>query len=367
MDSALLEQLLYQEESDSLDFKRDQYPFEGGTNEEKGELLKDILAFANSWRREDGYILIGVEEIKGGKSVSAGVSKHLDDAKLQQFINSKTQRPVIFSYIPFVCDSKEIGIIRIPVQERPIYSIKDYGRVKKDIVYVRRSSSTDTASPEEIIRMGTATKANAEPTLALEFADPIDRTTKGASIKIVSEIIRYEIGDIPSYGKAQSFPYPVFTLENTNYYRELAIYFSERAKCKPVHLLLKNLGSTLASNVRVKISSEVIEGFSILDKSMLKSYPSTQSSFLNPRLPNFGNFSVKIFKNNWTFTGSLGSLQPKDQLLHDEAIYLGSDEPMVLNLEALIFADNLPEPIKVPLLVEIEVAVRDLLDEDLGL
>jgi predicted HTH transcriptional regulator len=43
-------------------FKRDQYPFEASSDDDKGELLKDLLAFANSWRRESAFILIGVEE-----------------------------------------------------------------------------------------------------------------------------------------------------------------------------------------------------------------------------------------------------------------------------------------------------------------
>ena len=41
MDAVLFEQLLYEEESDSLDFKRDQYLFGGSTDDEKSELLKD--------------------------------------------------------------------------------------------------------------------------------------------------------------------------------------------------------------------------------------------------------------------------------------------------------------------------------------
>jgi len=86
MDAVLLEQLLYQEESASLDFKRDQYPFDGAADDLKSELLKDILAFANSWRRVDGYILIGVEDVKGGKSTVVGITDDLDDARLQQFV-----------------------------------------------------------------------------------------------------------------------------------------------------------------------------------------------------------------------------------------------------------------------------------------
>ena len=63
-----IEFLLDEDEGTSLDFKRDQYKFEGASKEDKSELLKDILAFANAFRRSDAYILVGVEEVRAGRS-----------------------------------------------------------------------------------------------------------------------------------------------------------------------------------------------------------------------------------------------------------------------------------------------------------
>ena len=57
MNDLLFERWLYESESDSLDFKRDQYKFHGASAEEKSELLKDILAMANSWSVVDGFHL----------------------------------------------------------------------------------------------------------------------------------------------------------------------------------------------------------------------------------------------------------------------------------------------------------------------
>jgi predicted HTH transcriptional regulator len=68
MDKSVFERLLYEDESTSLDFKSEQYPFAKATDEEKSELLKDIPGFANAWRRADAYILIGVSEVRGGRS-----------------------------------------------------------------------------------------------------------------------------------------------------------------------------------------------------------------------------------------------------------------------------------------------------------
>lgn len=75
----MIDQLLFEEEGNTFDFKSEQYRFSGATDEEKVELLKDIIAFANAWRRTDAYILIGVKEVKGGRSEVVGISEHLDD------------------------------------------------------------------------------------------------------------------------------------------------------------------------------------------------------------------------------------------------------------------------------------------------
>jgi hypothetical protein len=161
MTDGLFESLLHEEESSSLDFKRDQYPFVGASDDDKSELLKDILAFGNSWRRSTAYILIGVEEVKGGRSVVHGVSQHLADNDLQQFVNSKTNRTVSFSYAAFPFEGKQVGIITVPQQERPVFLNKDFGRLKKQAVYVRQSSSTAPASPDDIARMGAASATDA--------------------------------------------------------------------------------------------------------------------------------------------------------------------------------------------------------------
>jgi len=73
IDNELFERLLYEDESTTLDFKKEQYLFVNATENEKSELLKDILGFANAWRRVEAYILIGVEEVRGGRSNVIGI------------------------------------------------------------------------------------------------------------------------------------------------------------------------------------------------------------------------------------------------------------------------------------------------------
>jgi len=79
----LVETLLWESEGTTLDFKSEQYQFSGSTEDKKSELLKDILAFANAFRRTDAYIIVGEKEIRGMHAEVVGVSNHLEDAHIQ--------------------------------------------------------------------------------------------------------------------------------------------------------------------------------------------------------------------------------------------------------------------------------------------
>lgn len=149
-----IEALLWEDESNSLDFKQTQYPLAGATDEQKGEIIKDLLAFANAFRRDDAFILLGVQDVQGGRAMILGVTNHLDDADLQQLVNSKTNRTLDFSYHALEVDGKQVGIIRIPRQDRPTYLRKAYGKLQAETVYLRHGSSTSIGSPDEIASMG---------------------------------------------------------------------------------------------------------------------------------------------------------------------------------------------------------------------
>jgi len=84
MTNELFESLLFEEEGTTIDFKKEQYRFVNASDDEQSELLKDILGFANAWRRARAYTLIGVEDIRGDKSNVVGIpaSDQLEDHSL---------------------------------------------------------------------------------------------------------------------------------------------------------------------------------------------------------------------------------------------------------------------------------------------
>lgn len=261
MNNALFEQLLYEEESATLDFKKAQYPFVRATDEEKSELLKDILGFANAFRRSDTYILIGVEDVRGGRSNVTGIPAHdhLDDHALQQFVNNLTDRPVRFHYEAFGFEGKQVGIIRIGEQNRPVCLKRDFGKLKADAVYVRRGSSTDPtkpAKPAEIALMGGA--AAPDPAeVVVEFAANDGDGSLGTRLPCKAESCAMPAAaSIPDWKGPPGRPAYIAIdfrgpgMPNRNYYRELASFERARRLFRRVRLVVRNAGQVAAGSVR---------------------------------------------------------------------------------------------------------------------
>lgn len=356
MDSVLFEQLLNEDESATLDFKRDQYAFQGAGDHQKSELLKDILAFANAYRRTDAYILIGVDHLKGGRSRVVGVTSDLDDAQLQQFVNSKTNRVLAFSYEVFVFEGVRVGIIHIPLQERPLYLEQDYGKLKKHVVYVRRGSSTSEASPDEVHEMGMAAVAGraAEPALDLQFTDAKTRQPLGTSIEIESTIVS---GPPPprTIGGGTFSDQLLFSITgNPEYHRELAEYVRATSLLRALGFTLKNTGSILAVNACLQIVGERREDVKIIEESEYPERPKVGRLYAAAfRMPNLAKnrINVEYHGDEWTLTVKFGSVQPQATARSSGYFYVGAEEPTRLEIEALIYCDNLGVPMRVPLAI----------------
>lgn len=366
MDDTLFERLLYEEEGPTLDFKREQYRFPKATDEEKSELLKDILGFANAWRRSEAYILIGVEDIRGGRGNVVGIppSDHLDDHSLQQFVNSLTNRPVLFHYAAFGFEGKQIGVIRIEGQTRPVYLKRPFGKLKPNDVYVRRGSSTDPtkpALPDEIALMGSRPGPQ-QAELVVEFAEVKGDGSLGTRIPWNAERCDMPPAkSIPDWQDARERGtirgIAIAALDHTyqtnrNYYRELAAYESVTRLVRPVRLLVRNAGQTAATGVRAELTVPAGEGVAVMYDSDLPGLPKRGSGF--PYNVNFGHIQpafrrspgdVTIDRNDTRVRIEIecGNLQPGRRVWSD-IFYLGIVASGEVPLAGQIFADNLPHP-----------------------
>src|SRR3569623_534374 len=156
LSEALLEELRFKGEGSDLDYKAERYRFAQANDEDKSEILKDILAFAIAHREGTAYIVMGFKENPPHPAEVTGLPSDgaIDDSRLQQFVNSKLNAKLEFRYKEGLLGERRIAVISIPKQRRPFYLTRDYGRLTKDTVYVRRGSSTGIAPPDENARMG---------------------------------------------------------------------------------------------------------------------------------------------------------------------------------------------------------------------
>ena len=372
-DFRLVEGLLHEEESQALDFKRDQYAFEGTDDQTKSELLKDILAFCNAWRRSTAYILIGIEEVKGGRGEVVGVTEHLDDASLQECVDSKTQRPVDFSYRQIRFEGVELGVIEIPEQKRPIYLNKKYGKVSKKTVYIRRGSSTRIADPDEILRMGEVAVAGiptASPQLDLQWADLDAKTGLPSPYTVKSLLLDPLLPDHTFTRKSRAWPASTLTSigwNNPNYSNDVISYTADMALLAPLGLLIRNTGGVVGKRIMFDGAVARYDGMEIREY-----VERPQSSFSTAILPppvlydREPDTSPRLIERDdrWEIVCHFGDVRPHETVFCQEVLFFGSRVPATVRLEGELIGDNVPEPISCALEICFKVDQREMRIED---
>jgi len=361
MDDSFFDNLVNESESDCLKFKEGEYPFDGASDEEKSELLEDILALANAWRRTDAYILIGVMAVKGAQNKVVGISKQPDLAAIQQFVNINVQKPVTFSYLPYDCNGKQVGIIQIPVQDRPFYLSQNFGKLRKNVVYIRRGNSTVEAAPDEVAKMGASGSGgywSQIPMLEIGFADPKSRRLYGNQVEITSKVlfIPDPIPDFFAYPKPFGLNTGISGIPNRNFYRELYKFYDFHLLLKPIRLRLKNSGQVTAYNAHVEIILNA-DDIVLADECDFPDRPRQRVKITdNISFPAIekskSDVTINHHKRTWSISVHYGNIQPKAEDGLNNIVFIGSRKTQTLQVEAVIFADNIPAPIRQPLYIE---------------
>ena len=350
------EGLLYEDEGTTLDFKKEQYPFPRATDSDKAELLKDILGFANTWRRSEAFVLIGVEHVRGARSNVVGImpSDHLLDHNLQQFVNNLTNKPIVFCYEAFAFEGKQVGIITISQQKRPFYLKRDYGPLVKGAVYVRRGSSTDPqqpALPDEIAAMGTDLIRDVAE-LRLEFSDPMKEQSIGTTMVYTAERCEMPVKEtIPDYQPSTQPPWgylmdPTNT-PNNHFFREYADYEFVCRLYRPVRLVVQNAGQIAATNVHVEIDISSKIDVAVFEADEFPERPERRFDRIALKhikpiklpFPRVGKITVEKNAERFRVDLACGDLQPGRHVWSD-IFYVGKRTSGEVNLDCKIFAAN---------------------------
>lgn len=360
MTAELLETLLNQNESETLDFKSAQYEFERVKPEQQSELLKDILAFANSWRQADAYILVGIDERRDARSVVVGTKGHLVNRNLQQFVNAKTNRPVSFSYSRISFEGKEVGVLHIPLQERPVFLNKDFGKLRANIVYIRRGDTTAEASPDEVLRMASAGALlhRGHPTLEIEYGDPKTRERWGQTPEL--SVVAFSVppdSRLPDYvtGVGDGDYYvPILSTGNPALYRDTAHFVSEHFFLKAVAVAVDNTATSLAEDVRIKIT---IGGRAITVRSEDQMPDQPTSDRISARIARRitpSTTSVLRFGDTYEVSMRVGNVQPGTTVWVPDPFFIGARQDIVVPGTVQISANNL----RIPVVFETRFSIR---------
>ena len=362
-DEDLIDRLLYTGEGTTLDYKREGYVTDGSDDFKKSELLKDILAFSNTWRTEPAYILIGFDE---SEQEFYPVSRHPDDSRLQQFINGKTNKHVVFSYRAVTYKKQVLGLYTIEVQERPIYAKKKYGIVEKDVVYVRYGSSTAIADPTQIAKMGAleAIKgATGEPLLSVELVSIGDQKSLNSGISFAYTHLLMD--EYPDYTVAtHGYLKLNERLVNRNYYRDMALYQQEQAGAFGFRMNLMNRGTASANGVRVHLCFEPPGTLRV--KAELEDVPSID--FL-PKIPSLATllkppFDEHIEPDRLTTVFSFGKIHAGESSPSGD-IFLITPSSELNSIQVRIHADELRAPIVFNVSATIKTTTQNLSFDEL--
>jgi len=347
----ILNQLRYRSESVDLDFKQAQYRFSGAGEQEKSELLKDILALANSWREGNGYILIGFKDCTPEPAEVTGISEtdHIDDAQIQQFVNSKVEPPLNFRYEERMFEGKRIAVISIPKQQRPFSIATQYGKVRSNVVYVRRGSATVEAAPTEVIRMS---NAEARPVDSQILVEILNHNNEPQELEQKLRFLTF--GELPDF----AYPYSgrdivsimgTDSTTNFGYYRDLANYAA--LVLGSIHLKFKIRNQSNFSLRDFKLELHVVTPdvkYKFIEKTRFPDKPSPNKVLgrqfsstppVNPRA-----FHVESRGKHQVCFARADSLLPGEDFISEPAL-LRLQAGGAVVIEARILAEQLPAPL----------------------
>lgn len=357
--------LRYKGEGNDLDFKAERYPFEGATDDQKSELLKDILAFANAFRDGTAYILMGFAEASPLPAEVCGVPSGgaIDDSRLQQFVNGKVDKPLELRYEERMFEGKHIAVLAIPKQARPFFSVKDYGKVRKDAVYVRRGSATALANPQEIAAMVKADTFKSTPSVSLSISDdkndPLGHDFDRRFLQFAKPLPDYE----RHYGPLEM----AIDRANRDYWRELADYCIEHARTIPIRLSLSNESGFSLGNAKLEVTCHPADhvGVRMIRADDAAEYPrktywpgvpsmrsAIEQASSQMKVDDVGIFPVAHI--------GLGTLRPGETTRAEDDLVVLPSLPGKYLLKVRVLADEIGTPINYDHLLEVSGDVLNL-------
>lgn len=301
--------------------------------------------------RRDGLHSDRVRGEGSQPAVVVGIAEadHIDDASIQQFVNSKLHKKLDFLYEEKIFQNKAVGILSIPKQKRPFTLKADYGGLRSNVAYVRRGSSTDEATAEEIIKMDAEDSGRGKPKLELAILGPDSQPLPEQATR---RFLRFK--KLPDFGYANQGYGVMMLAANRDYWRDAAEYLEAKEACIQIKLSLANRSSFALTHTKLEVSVDSIEGrpYTLMGVDEMPREPEdnadrnlsrfTQSIFPASRQEKFcvdenGDAPVCHIR--------MGNLLPGEKRWAEDMIAFIPKGPGQLIINFSILAAELPEPI----------------------
>jgi len=130
---------------------------------------------------------------------------------------------------------------------------------------------------------------------------------------------------------------------------------AQRAALIPVGVWVANRGSVTAADVRVVMELDQVEGLRLIEEHDLE--PRGCGGLLT-RIPTRWDFDVERTGGRLQLSVAIGKLQPKSETFTSSVVYFEANRDVQLQMSARIYADNLPDPIGVPLTLRVTTEER---------
>lgn len=280
----------------------------------------------------------------------------------------------MFSYQCCSILGASIGIIEIPVQERPRYLTKTYGIIQKDVVYLRRGSSTAVARPDEVAQMGQPKGIwgpTTSPNLILDWSDVDSHGIIGSSCILQSLVLEPRLPDRflqrqPILSAAMN---PM--LKDAHYINEVIDYVAEHSLFGPLGLRIHNDSEVTGRRIRFVGTIAKSDGIEVRDK--LADRPKLYWDISGPALGNLGFLrpghvdrspDVREHCDKWELSVEFGDIRPRETLWSDGCFFVGSTSSRGVSLEGELLGDNIRHPISCALEIAFEVERRAMVVDD---
>lgn len=215
-------------------------------------------------------------------------------------------------------------------------------------------------------------QTNIETNLVLQFANHQSRQELGLTITLPSVVYDKPASWLPDLRNWRNSGVPGLNMSdpiselNADYWREKEEYIREKSLIKPIGMLLHNPSNVLMEQVHVEVKGTFADGIFITD-TLPKEPAYRRLDSFSRNIPRFRfvqqEDQTEVLKHGdqWTLNLNFGNIRPKASVWLDEPFYVGSTEAKQLEMRALIYANNLPEPQTVLLLISFEIERRSAL------